>query len=104
MKNSFLIKNGTYGPAHDPYAFRDITFTNNDEQVIQLHQGMASKVTLPNGQIINEWDIPRHIITPEEIFAKFIGLDLSVINHLIEKQERRENEFPDPFGSAGMYV
>ena len=104
MLNSFLINNGTYGPAHDPYSFTDVTFININGESIKIHYGINTKITLPNGQIINDFDFPKEVLTPDEIFAAYVGLDQKTINRLLQKQERRENEFLDPFGSPGMYI
>lgn len=106
MKNTFDISNGTYGPSHDPYAFTDILFTNNSGDQIKLHLGINTKVTLPDGTVIEDYDClnKEKILTPEKIFAAFIGLDLKIVKRLIEREERNRNEFPDPFGSPGDYI
>lgn len=60
------IKDGTEGPRHDPYAYREVSVTGTAAGAVILHSGLGEWIKVNGVAVITE--------EPEEEFKRIVGI------------------------------
>lgn len=83
------VRNGTEGPRHDPYSFREYTVERPSGAKAVLHVGLGTwaKVRWPDEYVEQEkWNEQRAI----RIFERVAGVSLHVLEKALEEREARK--------------
>lgn len=108
MLNHFEQTEGTTGPAHDPYGYSELTFTNlNDESAI-LHDGGLLGMYFEGPDHVKHEAFKEGDRSAIDLFETFVGLDIKTIEKVVERIEHpsrctkcRSKQFEDIEGFPG---
>lgn len=91
---------GTEGPAHDPYAFKRITFISTDGSLkVEVHMGLdewikvnGEKIATHNSQFM--WR-PRVNATVDEVFERHAQISLDKAERILARRHAKQFYYED---------
>jgi len=111
------IREGTYGPAHDPYSYTERTCVLSDGTALIYHTGFSDRISLipvesgtsrkfvgKPGELYTDTHVVRYnnYGTACEMFRKLTGMTVDQFDSYVYRARSQREE--DPFGPASRYV
>lgn len=106
------VRRGTYGPAHDPYSYEEITVKRRGRPTATLHTGLGVWSAVGRRKLERHYREDFKARERREVarFERACGLTMDQIRRALAQADRRRNaRCPwgdwrhDPMGSPSMY-